>query len=454
MPIAQRPDDRRDVPGGLIASAPAAFLSDFSFPQGVKSATPVASCETEGMRSRQSVLFVLIAVFIDMVGIGIAIPVLPKLIGAYTVTRETQAYWNMALLAAYSGMQFLCAPMLGAISDRFGRRTVLIAAIVGLGIHYFLIATAPSLWIMLLARLIGGTTGASFSVANAYLADITPPEQRAKNFGLVGAAFGLGFICGPILGGILGSIDLHLPFYVAAGLSLVNATYGFLFVPESLPAERRSGFTLAKANPFRALAALIRHHAVGTLVIVYGVYFIAHMTMIQSWVLATQFRFNWGPRQNGYLLFCVGLVSTIVQGGLIGRLVKRFGEEKLILMAVGSNVIVQTLYGLAPAGWMMYPILFASVLTFTAGPSIQGAVSKTTPAKEQGVTMGALQSISALAGVLGPICGNWLLAQVASLPPGDLRLGVNFYFCAALNALAFTIALRWRARAPQPVPSH
>ena len=186
--------------------------------------------------------------------------------------------------------------------------------------------------------------------------------------------------------------------------------------------------------------------AVGTLVIVYAVYFLAHMTMIQSWVLATQFRFDWNTRQNGYLLFCVGLLSTIVQGGMIGRLIKRFGEERLILMAVGSNVVVQTLYGLAPQGWMMYPILFASILTFTAGPSIQGAVSKTTPAEEQGVTMGALQSISALAGVLGPICGNALLAQVASLPPGDLRLGVNFYFCAALNFIAFLIALRHARR--------
>ena len=204
-----------------------------------------------------------------------------------------------------------------------------------------------------------------------------------------------------------------------SGFSLLNAIYGFFLVPESLPEDRRSPFSFAKANPFRALAALVRHHAVGTLVIVYAVYFLAHMTMIQSWVLATQFRFDWNTRQNGYLLFCVGLLSTIVQGGMIGRLIKRFGEERLILMAVGSNVVVQTLYGLAPQGWMMYPILFAGILTFTAGPSIQGAVSKTTPAEEQGVTMGALQSISALAGVLGPICGNALLAQVASLPPGD-----------------------------------
>ena len=393
-------------------------------------------------RSGASVWFVLVAVFIDMVGIGIAVPVLPILIGAYTGSREMQAWWNMGLSVAFGLMQFLCAPMLGAISDRFGRRVVLIAAIIGLGIHYLLIALAPSLIIMLIARVIGGITGASYSVANAYLADITPPEKRARNFGLVGAAFGLGFICGPIMGGLLGGIDLHLPFYVAATLSLLNAIYGFLFVPESLPAERRTGFSLSRANPLRALLNLVRHHAIGSLVVVYAIYFIAHMTMIQSWVLATRFRFGWGTVENGMLLFCVGLLSTIVQGGLIGRLVKRFGEERLVLMAVGSNVIVQTLYGLAPQGWMMFPILFTSLLTFTAGPSIQSVVSKSTDSSTHGVTLGALQSISSLAGVIGPALGNSLLAQVSNLPPGDVRLGINFFACATLNLIAFAIA--WR----------
>jgi len=403
---------------------------------------------------RGNVWFVLVAVFIDMVGIGIAIPVLPVLIGAYTASRELQAYWSMALLAAYGLMQFLCAPMLGALSDRFGRRPVLIAAILGLGIHYLLIAIAPSLLFMLVARLIGGITGASFSVANAYLADITPPEQRAKNFGLVGAAFGLGFICGPMLGGILGGIDLHLPFYVAAGISALNAIYGFFLVPESLPPERRSIFSLGRANPFRALIALIRNHAVGSLVIVYAFYFIAHMTMVQSFVLATHFRFGWGTFQNGVLLFCVGLLSTLVQGGLLGRLVKRFGEERLVLMAVGSNVIVQTLYGLAPQGWMMFPVLFAGFLIFTAGPSIQAVVSKSADPTTQGVTMGALQSISSLAAVIGPLLGNGLLAQVADLPPTDIRVGVNFFACALLNLLAFSLAWRRLARPTAPLASH
>src|SRR5262245_10267387 len=238
--------------------------------------THAHSAVSSAAQLRSGKWFVFIAVFIDMVGIGIAFPVLPILVGEYTTSNAAQTHWAIALSVTYSLMQFLCASLLGAISDRFGRRLVLIAAIVGLGLHYMLIATAVSLWIMLFARILGGITGASFSVANAYLADITPPEERAKSFGLIGAAFGLGFICGPPLGGILGNIDLHLPFYAAAALSLVNALYGYFFVPESLPPERRSDLRLDKANPLRALTALIHHHAVGSLVIVFALFAVAH----------------------------------------------------------------------------------------------------------------------------------------------------------------------------------
>jgi MFS transporter, DHA1 family, tetracycline resistance protein len=390
--------------------------------------------------------FVFIAVFIDMIGIGMAFPVLPILVGEYTTSNEAQTHWAIALSVTYALMQFLCAPLLGAISDRFGRRIVLIAAIIGLGLHYILIATTASLVIMLFARILGGVTGASFSVANAYLADISPPEERAKSLGLVGAAFGLGFICGPPLGGLLGDIDLHLPFYVAAGLSLLNALYGYFFVPESLPPEHRGKFSLAKANPFRALIALVQNHAVGSLVVVFALFALAHMAMIQNWALFTHFRFGWGARENGFLLLFVGVLSTVVQGGLLGRLVKRFGEERLALTAIGSNVLVQTAYGLAPEGWMMYPILFSSFLIFTAGPSIQGVVSKSMGPSEQGVTLGAMQSINGLAAVVGPLIAGQILATVSSLPPSDIRVGAHFFFCAALNLAAFLLAWRRLSR--------
>jgi DHA1 family tetracycline resistance protein-like MFS transporter len=404
--------------------------------------------------ARSGKWFVFIAVFIDMIGIGIAFPVLPILVGNYTTSTAAQTHWAIALSVTYSLMQFLCAPLLGAISDQFGRRPVLIAAIVGLGIHYFVIATAASLWIMLFARILGGVTGASFSVANAYLADISPPEERAKSFGLIGAAFGLGFILGPPLGGMLGAIDLQLPFYAAAALSFVNALYGYFFVPESLPRSRRGQFSFAKANPFRALIALVQHHAVGSLVIVFALFSLAHMAMIQNWALYTHFRFGWGTLENGILLFCVGLISTVVQGGLLGRLVKRFGEERLALTAIGINVLVQTGYGLAQRGWMMFPILFCSVLTFTAGPAIQGVVSKSADPTAQGVTLGAMQSINSLAAVVGPLIAGQILAQVSSLPPTDVRVGAHFFFCASLNLIAFFLAWRRLFRPAVAAPSH
>ena len=408
--------------------------------------TQANSAVSSAAQLRSGKWFVFIAVFIDMVGIGIAFPVLPILVGEYTTSNATQTHWAIALSVTYSLMQFLCAPLLGAISDRFGRRVVLITAIVGLGLHYILIATTASLWVMLFARILGGITGASFSVSNAYLADISTPDERAKSFGLVGAAFGLGFICGPPLGGVLGAIDLHLPFYAAAGLSLLNALYGYFFVPESLPPERRGNFSLARANPFRALIALARHHAVGSLVIVFALFALAHMAMIQNWTLFTHFRFGWGPFENGILLFFVGVLSTVVQGGFLGRLVRRFGEEKLALIAIGSNVLVQTAYGLAPEGWMMFPILFASFLIFTAGPSIQGVVSKSMGPMEQGVTLGAMQSINSLAAVVGPLIAGQILAEVSGLPPSDVRVGAHFFFCAALNLAAFLLAWRRLSR--------
>jgi DHA1 family tetracycline resistance protein-like MFS transporter len=387
--------------------------------------------------------FVLSVVFFDMLGIGIAFPVVPILLGDYTTTPEAQTYWFMVLGAGYGLMQFLCAPLLGAISDRFGRRPVLLAALVGLGFHYILIATATFVWMLLVARLIGGITGASYSVANAYLADISSPEDRAKNFGLVGAAFGLGFICGPALGGFLGDFNLHLPFYVAAVLSLANAVYGYFVVPESLPPANRSAFSLARANPFSALFNLIRQKEIGSLVIAFSLFTMAHMAMIQTWVLYTHFRFGWGTGENGILLGCVGILSVVVQGGLMGRLVKRFGEERLALTAVGVNIFVQLGYGISQVGWLMYVILFMGFLIFTAGPSVQAVVSKLSDPSKQGLTMGSLQAVNSLSMVIGPLVGNAILAQVAHLPPTDIRMGASFFFNAALNLTAFLL-LWWR----------
>lgn len=399
----------------------------------------------EAMRrpGRQAAMpFIFVVVFIDVLGIGIALPVLPLLVGEFTASRELQSYWYGALVVVYGAMQFFCAPLLGALSDRFGRRPLLLWSLLGLGTHFLLLALAPSLAWMFVARLIGGTAGASFTVANAYASDVTTAERRAAAFGLIGAAFGLGFIFGPMIGGFLGATDLRLPFYAAAALSLVNATYGYFVVPESLARERRTAFSIARANPLSALAKLLRHREIGNLVVVFALIVLAQLVLQVTWVLYTHFKFGWGPRDNGVALFCVGLVATIVQGGMLRRLLQRFGEVRLGMSALAVGTVAYVLYGLAQHGWMMYAIIVGNFLSFAAGPALQGIVSNAVGPGEQGVTMGALNSIQSIMFVVAPAIGTPLLAAVSHLPPSDWRVGASFYFSALLQAIAFFVARR------------
>ncbi|MEP6996436.1 MAG: MFS transporter [Betaproteobacteria bacterium] len=386
--------------------------------------------------------FILVVVFIDVLGIGIALPVIPMLVGLYTPSRELQAYWYGLLVVAYGVMQFFCAPLLGALSDRYGRRPILLWSLLGLGLHFLLLGLALSLPLMLLARIIGGTAGASFSVANAYASDVTPPERRAKSFGLIGAAFGLGFIVGPMLGGLLGSVDLHLPFFAAGALSLINAAYGYFVVPESLPRGRRAPFALARANPFAALLALARHREIGSLVAVFALIVLAQLILQTTWVLYTHFRFGWGPRENGFALFCVGLVAATVQGALLGPMLRRFGDVRLVLLGLTIGTCAYVLYGLAQHGWMMYAIIIGNFLSFAAGPALQGMVSNAVDPTEQGVTMGALNSINSIMFVVAPLIGAPLLALVSHMPPSDWRIGATFYVSAALQIAALLVARR------------
>ncbi|HTS22369.1 MAG TPA: MFS transporter [Casimicrobiaceae bacterium] len=391
---------------------------------------------------RAAMPFIFVVVFIDVLGIGIALPVLPLLVGEFTASRELQSYWYGALVITYGVMQFFCAPLLGALSDRFGRRPLLLWSLLGLGAHFLLLALAPSLGWMFVARVLGGTAGASFTVANAYASDVSAPERRAAAFGLIGAAFGLGFIFGPMIGGLLGAVSLRLPFYAAAALSLANATYGYFLVPESLPVERRRAFSIARANPLAALSALVRHREIGSLVIVFALVVLAQLILQVTWVLYTNFRFGWDTRDNGFALFCVGLVATVVQGALLGRLLKRYGEVKLAMTGLAVGAIAYLLYGLAQHGWMMYAIIVGNFLSFAAGPALQSVVSNAVGPSEQGVTMGALNSINSIMFVVAPAIGAPLLAQVAQLPPSDWRVGTTFYLSAILQAVALFLARR------------
>lgn len=404
---------------------------------------------------RAALPFILITVLIDMLGIGLIIPVLPAFVGEFTASRDLQAYWYGVLAASYGLMQFFTAPFLGALSDRFGRRPVLLLSILGLGLNFFITAMASSVWMLLASRLIGGAAGASMTVANAYIADITPEDQRAKNYGILGAVFGVGFIFGPMVGGLLGAIDLRLPFFAASAMSLLNWLYGFFVLPESLPKDRRTRVALSKANPFAALYGLAKLRGVGDLVLVFACMTLAQFILQTTWVLYTTFRFDWSSRDNGIALFIVGVMSALVQGVLMGRLLKRFGEVRLALLGVGSSAIAFILYGLAWQGWMMYVIIFANFLGFTAAPTLQGIISKAAEAGKQGWTMGSLNAISSIMIVIAPMIGAPLLAQVSHLPHTDWRVGLTFYIAAGLQLVGWWFTRRHfhRHHVPRAAPA-
>jgi DHA1 family tetracycline resistance protein-like MFS transporter len=395
--------------------------------------------------------FILVTVLIDVMGIGLLLPVIPRLVGEFTVSRDAQTYWYGALMVTFGLSQFVCSPLLGAISDRYGRRPVLLASITGLGTMFFLSAIVTSLPALLATRVLGGALAANFSVANAYVADITSAEQRAKSFGRIGAAFGIGFIVGPAVGGMLGAIDIRLPFYVAAALSLVNAAYGVGVLPESLPRERRKPIEWRKANPLSSLAGLARLKAVGVLVAVIGLVTLAQFILHGTWVLYTEFRFGWGPRENGLSLFVVGLASAVMQGLLLGRLLQWVGERRLVVAGLVSGLIAFLLYGLATRGWMMYAIIAGNLLAFAVAPALNALVSKAADPREQGLAMGSLASLGSLMAVIAPLMGAPLLAEASHLPAGDWRIGAPFFLSALLQTGALALAVaHFRRHAPAP----
>ncbi|MDP1692392.1 MAG: MFS transporter [Burkholderiaceae bacterium] len=392
--------------------------------------------------TRAAMPFILITVLIDMVSIGLIIPVLPPLVGTFTASQADQAFWFGAVMFAFGIANFFGSPILGALSDRYGRRPILLVGFAGLGLSFFVTAIATALWMLIVVRLFSGALMANAAVANAYVADITPPEERARRFGLLGAMFGLGFILGPVLGGLLGNIDLHLPFFVAGGLSLLNLAYGYFVLPESLPADRRSPFHWRKANPLASLRGLAGLKGIGPLVIVLALSALAQFVLHSTWVLYTAFKFGWGPLHNGWSLFAVGVMSTLVQGVLLKHLLRRFSAQRLAVMGLLSSSLCYLAWGLAPAGWMMIVVIGFNLLGFAVASAMQGIVSNAADETTQGRTMGAVSSLNSLMAVIAPVIGAAMLAFVSHLPQGDWRIGAPYYFCAALQAAAMLIALR------------
>ena len=384
--------------------------------------------------------FIMLTALIDMISIGIIIPVLPALVGSFTGTQTDQAFWYGVVTFAFSFANFFGSPVLGALSDSYGRRPVLLVGFSGLAISFFLTALSTSLAMLIVIRLIGGAMQANLSVANAYVADITPPDQRAKRFGMLGAMFGVGFILGPVMGGLLGAINLHLPFFVAGSLALLNLLYGYFVLPESLPVERRRKFEWKAANPIRALRGLTQLKGVGRLAAVMACSGLAQFVLYTCWVLYTTFKFGWGPLENGWSLAAVGLTSAIVQGLLLGRILKRVSPRRLAVMGLISSTLAYLLWGAATQSWMMFAIIFANLLGATVSSTFQSIISSAADEKSQGQTLGAVSGLNSLMAVVAPAIGAPLLTMVSHLPQGDWRIGTPFFFCAALQAVALLLA--------------
>lgn len=389
-----------------------------------------------------NVRFVLITVFLDILGIGLIIPVLPRLVASYTHQADMQAYWYGAIVAIYGVMQFFCAPIIGALSDRYGRRPVLLICVFGLGLNFLMLTLVSSIFWMLLVRALGGVTAGNLSVANAYIADVSSPENRSKALGKIGAMFGLGFICGPMLGGLLGEIDVRYPFYLAAAVSLSNVVYGYFSLPESLSLNHRKAFSLSAAHPFAGLNGLSHLRGVGALVWVYALTMFAQFTLQTTWVLSTELRFGWSPMQNGFSLFLVGVSSVMMQGVFLGRYIKRVGDANAVIFGLASSCLALSMYGLAQQGWMMYALILCNVLSFAAGPALQAMFSKAVDARSQGMAMGSLTALASIMSVFATLIGTSLLGQVSHQPKGSLLLGAPFFLAAIIQSLALSLAYR------------
>jgi DHA1 family tetracycline resistance protein-like MFS transporter len=396
----------------------------------------------EKFRSREAAMpFIMIAVLIDMAAIGVIVPVLPTLVASFATDPADQAFWYGVVAAAFGLANFVASPILGALSDRFGRRPVMLLGFMGLGVSFFGTAMTTSLIGLIIARTLGGAMQANVAIANAYVADISALEERAKRFGFLGAMMGVGFIVGPVVGGLLGAVNLHLPFYFAGSLTLMNLLYGYFVLPESLPLDKRKAFRWRSANPATSLRKLGQLKGVGPLVGVVAFSGLAQFVLYTVWVLHNSFKFGWGPRENGWSLAAVGIVAVLVQGVLLGRLLKSLSPQKLAMWGLVSSTIAYTLWGAATEGWMMYAVIAVNLLGGTVTASVQSMISSAADSKSQGQTMGAVSSLNGLMAVLAPLLGAPMLAMVSHYPQGDWRIGAPFYFCALLQVASLLLAV-------------
>jgi MFS transporter, DHA1 family, tetracycline resistance protein len=401
-----------------------------------------ASQESPRVRSA-AVAFIFVTIMLDMFALGLILPILPKLVESFVDNDTASAARIFGLFGTvWALMQFLFSPILGGLSDRFGRRPVVLLSNFGLALDYGLMALAPSLTWLFIGRVISGITSASVSTAFAYIADVTPPERRAAMFGKIGVAFGAGFILGPAIGGLLGGMDPRLPFWVAAGLSFANALYGLLILPESLPAERRAPFRWKSANPLGALHLLRSDRVLAGLSVVNFLAQLAHVVLPSVFVLYASYRYGWDTTKVGLTLAIVGICSMAVQGAAIGPMVRHFGERRALLLGLGCGAAGFLIYGAAPTGplfWLGIPVM---ALWGVAGAAIQALTTQLVTPEQQGQLQGATSSVQSLSQLLGPFLFTLTFAYFIGAQAPLKLPGAPFLLASALLLLALLIAAR------------
>jgi len=398
---------------------------------------------TDRKPGKHALTFIFITVLIDMIGIGIILPVLPGLLVDLTgQPLANAALWGGALATLYALMQFVFAPLIGNLSDRFGRRPVLLFSMAGFALDYLIMGLAPVLWVLFIGRALSGVFGATMTTAGAYIADITPPEKRGGNFGLIGAAFGLGFVIGPAVGGVLGEIDIHLPFFAAAGLSVLNLIYGYFVLPETLAPENRRAFSFKNANPLGALKDIRPYPVVYGLMGAFGLFFLGHTSLPIVWSYFGMESFGWSQLDVGLSLTAVGLLTAIVQGGLARILIPKMGAKMAALFGFSVATLSYFAYAFAPNPAFIYAVIVIGSIAGIGGPALQGIVSNEVPANMQGALQGAIGSVRGLTAVIGPGIMTWIFFLFARDDAVIYLPGAPFVLAGLLSVGAVYII--WR----------
>ena len=388
---------------------------------------------------RAAIGFIFVTALLDIVAMGIIIPVLPSLIEQFVGSNSQAGIWNGVFVALWAGMQFVASPIIGSLSDQYGRRPVILLSCAGLAADYVLMALAPGLWWLALGRIIAGVTSSSFTTIYAYMADVTPPEQRARAYGLIGAAFSGGFVLGPFLGGFLGEIGPRAPFWAAAVMSGIAFCYGLLVLPESLPVEKRMRFSWRRANPVGAMVLLLRHRELSGLAGVTFLLHFAHHVFSTVFVLYAGYRYGWGPREVGLLLAMVGGIDMVVQGVLTGPIVKRLGDRGTMILGLFGGTLGVALMGWAPTGWFFIAAMLPNALWGLAMPTLQSLMTRQVSESEQGQLQGATMSVASIAGVVSPLFFGWVYSiSVGEMAPVRI-MGLAFYIAAGVLLVASVI---------------